>query len=336
MKAFISYSSRNRDAVQGLAKDLDGALNTISPSTHNAVWFDQALVGGQDWWNTILDHLMNCDVFVFALSPNSISSDACNRELNYAHELNKRILPIWITGELNSIDLPTFLQSRQWINYTRQDKVAYQQLLNALIELPAPEPLPDPLPSPPEMPMSPLSEISHQLMVDKLDREQQIDIFYKLKEFVAQPDNAKDAHRLLLRLKEHPDVRKSIAEDVEALLKTLPAEPKRPPERPAAVSSETAPVQPPQEKTPVQPSQPAARRWIGLNGRTIGLVLGALGGLAYAQIFPDCAYDIYGNYFCNTGFDVELFIGFVIIAVGIGWGVDLIWGFIKKNAANAT
>lgn len=338
MKVFISYSSRNRDIVRGLVTDLDGALNTISPSTPNDVWFDQELVGGQDWWNTVLDNLRSSDLIIFALSPNSISSDACNRELNYAHALNKRILPIWVTGELNSIDLPTVLQSRQWINYTKQDKVAYQQLLNALIELPAAEALPDPLPTPPAMPMSPLSEISHQLMADKIEREQQIEIFYKLKEFLTQPDYAKDAHRLLLRLKDHPDLRKSIAEDVDALLKhvRLPAEPKRKAETPTAAtaSTEAKPVST-QETASQRTPKPSSGRRFRLNGRIIGLIVGLVGGFLYAQSFPYCGYDLYGNYFCDSPFDFELFVEFVIVAFVIGWVVDFVWGLIRKSIFSA-
>ena len=327
MKVFISYSTRNRDAVQGLANDLNGALNTVSPSTRNEVWYDQELVGGQDWWNAILEQVRNCDVFIFALSPHSMKSDACNRELNYAYDLQKRLLPIWVAGELNAIDLPTPLQSHQWINYTRQDKLAFQQLLTALIELPPAQPLPDPLPATPTMPSSPLSEISHQLLADKLDRDQQIDIFYRLKEFLSQPDNARDAYRLLLRLRDHPDVRKSISEDIEALLKTMPGEPKATSEKPAA--SSTVRVSAPQESH--SPSQPRSK-WFGLNGRTIGLVLGVLYGLLYPLTVPTCGY-VNGLYFCDNTFDLEFFVGSLVVFVGLGWGIDLLWKAIKKNRA---
>ena len=113
MKVFISYSNRNRDLIETLAKDLASGLSTISLAAQNEVWFDEQLVGGQDWWNTILDHLIACDIFVFSLSPYSIKSDACQRELKYATDLNKRILPVWITGELSAMDMPELLQARQ-------------------------------------------------------------------------------------------------------------------------------------------------------------------------------------------------------------------------------
>ena len=332
MKVFISYSTRNRDAVQSLAKDLEGALNTVSPSTRNEVWFDQELVGGHDWWNSILEQLRNCDVFIFALSPNSIKSDACNRELTYAHDLQKRLLPIWVAGELNAIDMPAFLQSQQWINYTRQDKLAFQQLLTALTELPAATALPMPLPAAPDMPRSPLSEISHQLMADKLDRDLQIDIFYRLKEFLAQPDNARDAYRLLLRLRDHQDVRKSISEDIEALLNTMPGEPKATSEKPAVSSEQTAHVSAEQKVSLRSPAQPRSK-WFGRNGRTIGLILGALIGIFYPLSIPTCGY-VYGYYFCDNTFDPEFFVGSIVVFGGIGWGIDLLWKAVRKNNAS--
>jgi len=353
MKVFISYSNRNRDLVESLAKDLQPALSTISADPHNEVWFDEQLVGGQDWWNTILGQLQTCDIFVFALSPNSIKSDACQRELRYATDLRKRILPIWITSDVSAIDLPELLESRQWINYSKQDKAAFQDLITALRQLPPAQPPPDPLPTPPTMPLSPLTEISHQLASDKLDRVQQNEILLRLKDFLVQPDQAKDAYQLLLRLKQHPDLRRSVAEDIDDLLRdhpeyarlgvqgrTAPAPlPDIPMDTPVATTgapsrnpSAARTVTVPLNASVATTGKTGSSKWFGLNGRTIGLVIGILGGIFYPLISPTCSYNYdYGYTVCNSGFDIEYFIGSIVVWVLIGWGIDLLWRRLKKS-----
>jgi hypothetical protein len=63
---FVSYSSRDRDAVRSLTQDLQDA--------DEQVWMDQRLAGGEAWWRAILEQIRGCDVFIFALSQNSIQS----------------------------------------------------------------------------------------------------------------------------------------------------------------------------------------------------------------------------------------------------------------------
>src|SRR5260221_6066491 len=97
MRIFISYSSKERDLITTLAEDL--------ASLGHDVWFDRELTrtGGQKWWETILLNIRQCDLFIFALTPRSLASEACQREYRYAYALNKRILPIM----LEVVDIPT-------------------------------------------------------------------------------------------------------------------------------------------------------------------------------------------------------------------------------------
>jgi len=57
LKAFISY---NR-ACEEIARQVVDDLRTLG----NEVWFDQALPGGQAWWDFILQEIRDCDVLVF-------------------------------------------------------------------------------------------------------------------------------------------------------------------------------------------------------------------------------------------------------------------------------
>ena len=55
---FVSYSTRDKDAVKSLTQDLQDA--------DEQVWMDQRLAGGDAWWRAILEQIRGCDVFIFA------------------------------------------------------------------------------------------------------------------------------------------------------------------------------------------------------------------------------------------------------------------------------
>jgi len=82
-RIFITYNRRNLDAVTALAHDLEDA--------GHHVWFDQAVAGGHRWWDSILAQVRGCDLFIFALTLESLESHACRQELDYAVRLRKTI-----------------------------------------------------------------------------------------------------------------------------------------------------------------------------------------------------------------------------------------------------
>src|ERR1041384_4491565 len=114
MNIFISYSSKDRSVVETLASDLALLGHTI--------WFDRELTGGHEWWNDILATIRACDLFIFALTPLSLDSYPCRLEYEYAHQLQKRILPIMLTS-IEARRLPQALQRLQFVDYRKQDKV---------------------------------------------------------------------------------------------------------------------------------------------------------------------------------------------------------------------
>src|SRR5215217_281153 len=110
MDIFISYSSKNRDLVRALAEDLS--------SLDYGVWFDRELTGGRDWWADILEHIRACDLFVFALTPESLQSEASRLEYQYAHDLGKNILPVMLI-QVSVRVLPSALQRLQFVDYLK-------------------------------------------------------------------------------------------------------------------------------------------------------------------------------------------------------------------------
>src|SRR5688572_21499868 len=86
---FISYSRKDVDfagkIVQTLAEyDLD-------------TWVDwKSIPKGEDWEQEIYRGIEEAETFLFLISPDSIKSDICNREITHAVKNNKRTVPLVI------------------------------------------------------------------------------------------------------------------------------------------------------------------------------------------------------------------------------------------------
>ena len=95
------------------------------------VWYDQRLYAGQDWWQEILRRLEWCEVFLYLLSPDSVTSQYCRRELELALRLKRDIIPVMITR--NTV-LPDNMREWQYVDLS--DKLTVEnvsQLLNAIL-----------------------------------------------------------------------------------------------------------------------------------------------------------------------------------------------------------
>jgi hypothetical protein len=87
MKLFISYARVDRPLCKQIADHLEDIYD---------VWYDKKLLGGQDWRNEIFKQLADSEIFVYLLSPESVSSPHCQEELSVAQELDIRLLPVLI------------------------------------------------------------------------------------------------------------------------------------------------------------------------------------------------------------------------------------------------
>lgn len=94
-RLFISYSRVDRPFVDDfvpLVRDVWGYEN---------VWFDDNLHGGQIWWEEILSQIAACDIFVYLLTNDSVTSEYCQAEYKEAQRLQKQILPVQIRARTN-------------------------------------------------------------------------------------------------------------------------------------------------------------------------------------------------------------------------------------------
>ena len=208
---FISYCRTSGDAVKALAQDI-GELG------HRA-WLDQELSGGQAWWDQILAVIRECDVFVFALAPDALDSEACKREYKYASALGKPILPVLVADGVSANLLPPELSRLQHVDYRRQDKQAVIGVMRAFNALPKAPALPDPLPEPPSPPLSYLGGLMEQIeTTSELTFAQQAALVLKLKERFAAAQNRDEVRTLFARLRKRDDLYARIGEEIDALL----------------------------------------------------------------------------------------------------------------------
>src|SRR5262249_16624767 len=132
-RVFVSYSRTNLPVVTQLIEDVK--------AVGIEAWHDQTLTGGQRWWNNILSHICECDIFIFALSPDSWDSEACKSELGYVAQLGKTILPVLVADGVNVNLLSPPLNEIQVTDYRRCDKEAAFALVKAIHTAPAAAPL---------------------------------------------------------------------------------------------------------------------------------------------------------------------------------------------------
>ncbi len=213
MRVFISYSSKDRELVRALSDDLEALGYTV--------WFDKELsrTGGQHWWSNILTNVRECDLFIFALTPNSLASAACQLEYRYADALHKRILPLVLaTTDINT--LPPELQEIQFVDYRDHTSRQALALAGSLNSLPPAQPLPDPLPVEPEAPLSPLARLTQRIEAQSLSSAEQIEIVFELESMHAEPLTRASADSLLRRMQERDDLVYNVGQHINRLLAT--------------------------------------------------------------------------------------------------------------------
>ena len=247
-RAFISYSSKSKDLVSALVQDIEAA--------GFQVWFDHKLTGGQAWWGQILVQISECDLFVFALTPDALDSVPCEREYKYAHQLGKNILPVLLMDGVSVNLLPLELSTIQFVDYRYPDRQSGIRLISAINGLPPLKPLPDPLPPPPEVPISYIGNLKDQIEARvTLSFEDQASLVLKLKTLLQEVDEPQDAIELLHRLKRRDDLLARIDKEIDDLLASARAQPAA---QPVARTS-APPPQPAPSAAQIQPDSAKPR-----------------------------------------------------------------------------
>lgn len=97
---FISYSHKDQAEVFSI-------LSTMIRHGFR-VWFDEGIDPGTEWDENIAEHIQKSSYFVSFISENYLQSNNCKDELNFARDLEKPRLLVY----LNDVNLPAGLAMR--------------------------------------------------------------------------------------------------------------------------------------------------------------------------------------------------------------------------------
>ncbi len=123
-KVFISYSRKDRAFVDRLTIALkERGFAPLIDHTDIYVF--------EDWWQRIQNLIVQADTILFVLSPDSVSSQTCKREVEFAASRNKRLAPI----ELRPVDTSTVPDALERINFELfEDSGMFEQNVDRLTE----------------------------------------------------------------------------------------------------------------------------------------------------------------------------------------------------------
>jgi TIR domain len=209
MRFFLSYARDDAD-------ELPSIKDVVDRSGH-ALWFDRQLDGGQQWWDTILSEIRSCDIFLFALSPDSASSVACLAELRWAIDNRRHVLPVMV----RAVDARFFreeIASTQIVDFSATNADRKVDLLLALTHLQQPGAAPDDEPDAPPVPMTYLGDPYARVGASSLNFQEQMGLLAELRTYIANADYRSTALDLLTKLRDRPDVSMVVAREAERLI----------------------------------------------------------------------------------------------------------------------
>lgn len=121
-RVFISYSRKDVEFVRQLYQGL--------VQSGIAAWVDwKGIPPAADWWAEIEEAIRNADTFLFVITPDSLLSEICQREIVTAVNYHKRFLPILHRDITQQDSIPSAIARHNWLFMRRLEEIA-QRLPN--------------------------------------------------------------------------------------------------------------------------------------------------------------------------------------------------------------
>ena len=114
---FISYSHKDTQTVIPIMEKLC-ALGC-------RIWYDEGIVPGSEWPEDIAQHLNNCAMVIAFISPNSMASVNCRREINFALSKQKPFLSVVLEPTEMPLGMELQLSTQQSVlryNYRTEEQ----------------------------------------------------------------------------------------------------------------------------------------------------------------------------------------------------------------------
>ncbi len=111
---FICYSRRDQNSALNFKESLENAGKDV--------WIDlEDLPASSIWRSEIRNAITESVAFIYLVSHNSLSSEYCQKEFEFAKQAGKRIFPILLAG-ITENDIPENIASYQWLEWDGSKK----------------------------------------------------------------------------------------------------------------------------------------------------------------------------------------------------------------------
>jgi WD40 repeat protein len=120
---FVSYSRRDSEFVRRMADSI--------AARGKEVWLDtEGIADGEVFPEAIKRAIESSDAFLFVITPDSVGSAYCDHEVEYARQMQKRIVPV-LREPVPDSELPAEIRDRNWIPFT--DDASFDPSMGRLV-----------------------------------------------------------------------------------------------------------------------------------------------------------------------------------------------------------
>lgn len=124
---FVSYSRKDKPFVE--------TVDTALREGNRDPWIDwDDIQTGEDWWQSICRGIEAADTFVFVISPDSVASEVCRREIDHAAQCHKRCLPMVYREGFSMDAVHPWIAKHNWLFFRETDDIdaAFLALFKAI------------------------------------------------------------------------------------------------------------------------------------------------------------------------------------------------------------
>lgn len=222
---FISYAHTDKQAMK-IAQVLKSGIDSGQFIREwGIVWedaeifWDTFISKGDVWWNNILAQIQGCSHFIYMISSDSLLSEFCTLEHQWAEQLNRRRVYIKTDSKLKEHLIRRAISNRQFISGEKLDTIIHD-ILEQITSSPTRLPLPNMNGiKAPKCPTHPLQHIIDGI-ADFDELRDAKDFIYDLWIYSNQPKYQSDVTYLANQLKPKVEMSRS-REAIERILKNI-------------------------------------------------------------------------------------------------------------------
>ncbi|MDG1066497.1 MAG: TIR domain-containing protein [Luminiphilus sp.] len=122
--AFVCYSHRDAPTAYKEIQRLQRA--------GIRVWYDEGIGGGDEWADSVATAIAESTAFFFFVTQNSVQSEHCRREINFAHDCATAVTPIYLEPTTLPAGLKLSLSNRQAIMKYELPESDYEKKITSL------------------------------------------------------------------------------------------------------------------------------------------------------------------------------------------------------------